>query len=66
MSYKLTLAFSQKASLIGYHLADNALRPEDEVVALRQVMSQFSTAVDQARRVGRSTPGIGGSLEDLD
>jgi len=38
-----------KASLIGFHVTDHGLDPEDEVATLRTVMQAFSHSVEEAK-----------------
>jgi hypothetical protein len=39
-----------KASVVGFHISDHGLDPEDEVAALRNIMSKFEQSVDEAKR----------------
>lgn len=38
-----------KAGVVGFHMADHGLDPEDEVATLRGVMSKFQNSVDAAK-----------------
>lgn len=41
-----------KAGVVGFHIADHGLDPEDEVYTLKTVMSQFQKSVDLAKAGG--------------
>lgn len=36
--------------MVGFHISDHGLDPEDEVAALRNIMSKFEQSVDEAKR----------------
>ena len=44
-----------KASVLGFHMADHGLAPEDEVATLRGVMRNFEQSVSEAKNIGGTT-----------
>ena len=50
MSYRDQVAYF-KAGVLGFHMADHGLEPEDEVATLRGIMQRFEQSVQEAKSI---------------